>query len=141
MSDNNMNGKDFLLGAVVGGVIGAITALLLAPKPGEELRADIKDTVNTVSNKTQEIAGQVSDRSQSLAKNVSERSQGIAKNVSERSQVIAKNVGATTVELVDKAKELAGTVVTEVKGWKEARDEQKTANTTVANNEEVDTYK
>ena len=49
MSDNNMNGKDFLLGAVVGGVIGAITALLLAPKPGDELRADIKDTVNTVT--------------------------------------------------------------------------------------------
>lgn len=140
MSDNNMNGKDFLLGAVVGGVIGAITALLLAPKPGEELRADIKDTVNTVSTKTQEIAGQVSDRSQSLAKNVSERSQVIAKNVSERSQVIAKNVGTHTTELVDKAKELAGTVVTEVKGWKEAHDEQKPANTETAN-EEVDTYK
>ncbi len=140
MSDNNMNGKDFLLGAVVGGVIGAITALLLAPKPGEELRSDIKDTVNTVSNRTQEIAGQVSDRSQSLAKNVSERSQVIAKNVSERSQVIAKNVSAQTSELVDKAKELAGTVVTEVKGWKEARDEQKPVQAEAAA-EEVDTYK
>ena len=42
MSDNNMNGKDFLLGAVVGGVIGAITALLLAPKPGDELRAILR---------------------------------------------------------------------------------------------------
>jgi gas vesicle protein len=113
MSDNNMNGKDFLLGAVVGGVIGAITALLLAPKPGDELRADIKDTVNTVAARTQEIAGQVSDRSQT-----------IAKNVSERSQIIAKNVGVHTSDLVEKAKELAGTVVTEVKGWKEARTDQ-----------------
>src|SRR5690554_2011859 len=129
MSDNNMNGKDFLLGAVVGGVIGAITALLLAPKPGEELRADIKDTVQTVSNKTQEIAGQVSERSQS-----------IAKNVSERGQVLAKNVGSHTTELVDKAKELAGTVVTEVKGWKEAREEQRSASPTAVN-EETETIK
>jgi gas vesicle protein len=129
MSDNNMNGKDFLLGAVVGGIIGAITALLVAPKPGEELRADIKDTVNTVSTKTQEIANQVSDRSQS-----------IAKNVSERSQVIAKNVGIHTTDLVDKAKELAGTLVTEVKGWKEARNEQKPANTTTSD-EETEAYK
>lgn len=111
MSDNNMNGKDFLLGAVVGGVIGAITALLLAPKPGEELRADIKDTVNTVTAKTQEIAGQVSDRS----------------------QIIAKNVGIHTSEIVDKAKELAGTVVTEVKGWKEARNEQNATNPNAGN--------
>jgi gas vesicle protein len=129
MSDNNMNGKDFLLGAVVGGVIGAITALLLAPKPGEELRADIKDTVNTVTSRTQELAGQVSDRSQS-----------IARNVSERSQVIAKNVGIHTSELVDKAKEIAGTVVTEVKGWKEARNEQKSTNPTTAD-EEIDILK
>lgn len=118
MSDNNMNGKDFLLGAVVGGIIGVITALLVAPKPGEELRAEIKDTVNTVSTRTQELASQVSDRSQT-----------IAKNVSERSQVIAKNVGVHTSELVDKAKELAGTVVTEVKGWKEARNEQNSTST------------
>ncbi|MEX1031666.1 MAG: YtxH domain-containing protein [Paenibacillaceae bacterium] len=124
MSDNNMNGKDFLLGAVVGGVIGAITALLLAPKPGEELRADIKDTVNTVTSRTQELAGQVSDRSQT-----------IARNVSERSQVIAKNLGIHTSELVDKAKEIAGTVVTEVKGWKDARNEQKSTNSTTADDE------
>jgi len=121
-----MNGKDFLLGAVVGGVIGAITALLLAPKPGDELRADIKDTVNTVSNRTQEIANQVTDKSQVIAKNVSERSQVLAKNVSERGQVIAKTVGSQTTEWVDKAKELAETVVTEVKGWKEARDGKQT---------------
>jgi gas vesicle protein len=110
MSDNNMNGKDFLLGAVVGGLLGAVTALLLAPKPGNELRADLKETATTVSSKTQEIAHQVS-----------ERSQEIAHQVGERGQALAKTVTAQTSELVDKAKELAGTVATEVKGWKEVR--------------------
>ena len=123
MSDNNMNGKDFLLGAVVGGIIGAVTALLLAPKPGSELRSDIRETVDTVSARTQEIASQVS-----------ERGQVIAKNVGERSQIIAKNVGAQTSEWVDKAKELAGTVVTEVKGWKGSLNQQ---TATSDNQEEV----
>ena len=101
MSDNNMNGKDFLLGAVVGGIIGAVTALLLAPKSGTELRADIRETAGTVTAKTQEIAQQVG----------------------EKSQAIARNVGAHTSEWVDKAKDIAGTVANEVKGWRDTRGE------------------
>lgn len=99
MSDNNMNGKDFLLGAVVGGIIGAVTALLLAPKPGSELRAELKETAGTVTARTQEIAQQVG----------------------ERSQAIARTVSAQTTEWVDKAKELAGSVASEVKNWRESR--------------------
>lgn len=88
-----MNSKDFLLGVVVGGIIGAATALLLAPKPGSELRGDIKETWHTVSSKTQELAHQVGERSQELARNVS----------------------AQTSELISKAKEVASTVADEVK--------------------------
>jgi len=33
--------KGFVVGAFIGGAVGAITALLLAPKSGEELRKDI----------------------------------------------------------------------------------------------------
>ena len=32
--DNGINTKDFLIGALVGGIVGAVTALLLAPKSG-----------------------------------------------------------------------------------------------------------
>jgi gas vesicle protein len=58
-SERNMakvKGKDFVVGAVVGGVLGAVTALLFAPKPGKELRADISDQVHTTYEKTQELA-------------------------------------------------------------------------------------
>lgn len=44
MLDNNSNYKSFLLGTLIGGAIGAVTALLLAPKSGRELRRDIVDT-------------------------------------------------------------------------------------------------
>lgn len=37
----NSYAKGFLLGALVGGAVGAITALLFAPKPGKDLRDEI----------------------------------------------------------------------------------------------------
>lgn len=64
----NMNGKDFLLGAITGAVIGAATALLLAPKSGRELREDISEQYSNVSQKTQELAGKAKE----LAGNVVE---------------------------------------------------------------------
>lgn len=77
MSNNNMNGKDFLLGAVVGGVIGAISALLLAPKKGKELREDIATQYHNVSEKTQELAGVVGRKGQEYA----EKAKEVASNV------------------------------------------------------------
>ena len=32
----------FLIGAVVGGLVGSTLALLMAPEPGEQLRADLR---------------------------------------------------------------------------------------------------
>jgi gas vesicle protein len=37
----------FLIGTLVGGVIGAVTALLFAPSSGEELRENIKTQADT----------------------------------------------------------------------------------------------
>jgi len=102
MSDNNMNGKDFLLGVVVGGIIGAATALLLAPKTGSELRADLRQTADALSSRTQELAHQIGDRSQQIARTVSTQ----------------------TSELMGRAKELASTMAEEVRSWRESRDVQ-----------------
>ncbi|WP_058303468.1 YtxH domain-containing protein [Gorillibacterium timonense] len=54
-------GKDFLVGAVVGGTLGAFSALLFAPKPGKELRSDIANQAKAVGEKSQEIAKTVSE--------------------------------------------------------------------------------
>lgn len=59
MKDGN---KNFLWGALIGSVVGSVTALLLAPKKGTELRKDIVDTTRQVSNKTQELASAASEQ-------------------------------------------------------------------------------
>jgi gas vesicle protein len=98
---NKIHGKDFFIGAVVGGVLGALTALVLAPKTGKELRSDISEQYDKISEKTVEIAG----------------------TVGTKTQEIAKTVSVQTGEIVDKAKEVAGVVVGEVKAWKDSRRE------------------
>lgn len=98
MSNHN-KGKDLLIGAVVGGVLGAVTALLFAPKSGRELRSDIAEHAQAVSEKTVQIASTISQRTQDAAKTVSTH----------------------TTDFVEKAKDTATTVVEHVRSWKESR--------------------
>ncbi len=56
MEDNNSSySKGFLIGAVVGGAVGAVVALLFAPKSGRELRRDIADRTEEVVDKAQQM--------------------------------------------------------------------------------------
>ncbi|RKN85419.1 YtxH domain-containing protein [Paenibacillus ginsengarvi] len=101
MSEHSGRGKDFLLGAIVGGVLGAVTALLLAPKSGKELRADLSEQAHLIGEKTHELA----------------------ETVGGKTQVIAKQVSEHTGEWMQKAKEVVDSVSEEVKAWKDARKE------------------
>jgi gas vesicle protein len=78
MSDTT---KHVLTGIVVGGLIGATAMMLLAPRSGEEMRAEIKDkaldlrdrttegvkdTVSQVVSKASHLRGGIKDKSQDL---------------------------------------------------------------------------
>ena len=58
-SDNISTRLTYLL---IGGGIGAILALLFAPKSGHELRGDIKDATRKGIDRSREAAQQLSDR-------------------------------------------------------------------------------
>ena len=73
--------KHILTGIVVGGLIGATAMMLLAPRSGEEMRAEIKDkamdlrdrttetvkdTVSQVASKAGHIKGGIRGKSQDL---------------------------------------------------------------------------
>jgi gas vesicle protein len=46
----------FLIGVVVGGLVGSTIALLLAPEPGEELRTQIRDRGQSFFNEVRHAA-------------------------------------------------------------------------------------
>ncbi len=59
MERNNNSAQTFIIGAVVGGAIGAALALLYAPKKGTELREDIASKVGDLSGRFRSAVGNV----------------------------------------------------------------------------------
>ncbi|MBN1220022.1 MAG: YtxH domain-containing protein [Anaerolineae bacterium] len=53
MSDRN-GGAEFFAGLVIGGLVGATLALLLAPQSGEETRAQIRDKSLEIKGRAEE---------------------------------------------------------------------------------------
>lgn len=75
--------KHILTGIVVGGLIGATAMLLLAPRTGEEMRAEIKDKAMDFRDRTSEsvkdTVSQVVSRAGDLKGGLRGRSQDIKK--------------------------------------------------------------
>ena len=56
---NSDNGGGFVLGLFIGGVIGALAGLLLAPKSGSETRADLVEMGDTWRTRADEMAAEM----------------------------------------------------------------------------------
>lgn len=71
--------KSVLKGILVGGVIGAATALLFAPRSGEETRAEIRDKAIGLRDRTTETVkdtvSQAKSRANELKDNVWEKAE------------------------------------------------------------------
>ncbi|WP_055108733.1 YtxH domain-containing protein [Paenibacillus ihumii] len=73
--------KEWIWGAAIGAIVGSVTALLLAPKPGKELRKDIADGARQVGEKTGEIASKVSEQGVHLAGIVKETAGSLIQDI------------------------------------------------------------
>lgn len=80
---NQMNTKDFMIGTLVGALLGAAAALLLSPKSGAELRADLAEGYQNASKKTQKVAKNVGEQSEYLITKVKETVDSIKNDIQE----------------------------------------------------------
>jgi gas vesicle protein len=92
MADDNRGlTKGLLIGFLAGGVVGALAALLYAPKSGKELRADIKrkandiaegasDYIQTARTKSVEIVNEGKERSDQLIAETKEKAEHLLGN-------------------------------------------------------------
>ncbi|WP_026563280.1 YtxH domain-containing protein [Bacillus sp. UNC41MFS5] len=74
---NEGSSNSFLLGAIIGGVVGAATALFLAPKSGKDLRNTFSNQAGSIIDKTSTIRENVMSKSNELVSKSSSLSQGI----------------------------------------------------------------
>jgi len=72
MADNSGDLGSFLAGFVIGGLIGAGVALLMAPQSGEETRALIADKSIELRDRAVETAGEVQSQAGDFASQTAE---------------------------------------------------------------------
>lgn len=82
MTQNN-NDRSFWIGAIVGGVVGGLTALLLAPKAGRELRQDLAEGAKQATEKTQQIAHQLGEKTTDFVGAAREKKNGMKRSFQE----------------------------------------------------------
>src|SRR4051812_15778421 len=91
-TENHMNIKDFFMGALVGGLVGSLAALLLAPKSGKHLRGDLNNQAYVVREKTDQIRESAMIKGSELTSAVKDKTTVISKKVAEQSADIVKKV-------------------------------------------------
>lgn len=107
----------FLLGAIVGGVIGAAAALFLAPKTGKEMRDDFSTQAVQLKDKGIEISTIAKDKATeygAVAKDKATEFSSIAKDkateftstAKEKTEVVTKTIQEQSEQLVDKVKSI-----------------------------------
>ena len=102
MSDRDEFGA-FLVGFIVGGLSGAVVALLFAPQSGEETRALIKDKSIELRDKAQISAEEAIARAEAAAAEARARADDLARQLRDRGQGVVEDVrerGKTAVDAV-----------------------------------------
>jgi len=103
---------------LIGGGIGAVLALLFAPKSGHELRGDIADATKKGIDRSREAAQQLGDRAGEYYEATRGRASEIYSQAAERVGEVAQNAR-------DAASRQGGTLTAAIDAGKKAYQEEK----------------
>ncbi|MFC0474022.1 YtxH domain-containing protein [Robertmurraya beringensis] len=84
--------KEFLMGAIIGGLVGAATALFLAPKSGKEMRTELNTQAESLKGKTSQLYDVAKTKSTELAEVAKVKSSSIGQAVSKQSNDMMSKV-------------------------------------------------
>jgi gas vesicle protein len=100
--DNN-RGFEFLTGFVLGGIVGAATALLLAPASGEETRDQIRARSGELKNRGEALGDEAKMQMHKVTKEGHKR----VSDVQERAGLALEEQKERVVEAIDAGKQAA----------------------------------
>lgn len=92
----NSNGKDFIVGSLIGGLVGAATALLLAPKSGKEMRNNLGQQASMMKERTGKITNDALEKGSEFASVAKDKTSSLSQVVTEQSSQIMDKVRSIT---------------------------------------------
>ena len=98
---------DKLTYLLVGGSIGALVALLFAPKAGQELRGDIADVTRKGYDKTLETAQQLKEQSGTYYQQIKGQAGGVYNTAADRLKGVSQQTGNDLEKTANKALDTA----------------------------------
>ncbi len=119
MADEN-NGGDKLVYFLIGAGIGAVTALLFAPKPGSELRADLADATKRSLDQARDSTRELNERAAELYQTSVERANDLAARSREAVTDLNARSRDTVNELTERGKELVNRQKSQIQAALEA---------------------
>jgi gas vesicle protein len=129
MADNNGTTKGFIFGLLAGGAIGAILALLYAPKSGRELRADIKSKTDELMGSAEEVFESVKGKLPEVSMEAKKRSQQIisdaktkADSLLQDADRVLNNVKQRSSSIVEEGIKVKEAVKAGMDAFKQERD-------------------
>lgn len=116
MSDSNEYAKGMMLGTIVGGAIGALTALLLAPKSGREFRQDIADTSNQIYGRASDYVGNLENQVGTAVNTTVNEGKVRAQNIINSARKQAEDLLANAEHVLKDAKVKTGDAKEQIQG-------------------------
>jgi gas vesicle protein len=107
MSQDNGYVKGLFIGLLTGGAIGAIVALLYAPKSGKELRQDIRVKTDEYYDETEKFIADAKVKAKDLMNDGKKRSEQLISSAKAKSEELLKNAERIFAE----AKSKTGAIV------------------------------
>ncbi len=105
--ENDKTGSDskgFVLGAVIGGVVGAATALMLAPKSGKELRVDLNEGAKSLGEKTEKLRQTATEKTSQLKQTAMEKGSTLAETAKSKTSTLTETVSKQSANLMETVK-------------------------------------
>lgn len=100
MADRN-GVSEFFVGLVIGGLVGAAIALLLAPQSGEKTRTQIRDTSLELKNRASEIITEAREKAEATIAEARRRAEEITTEARKRAEEIVAEASKKAEEQLD----------------------------------------
>jgi gas vesicle protein len=117
---NENNGSDKLVYFLIGAGIGAVTALLFAPKAGSELRADLADATKRGLDQARDTTRELNERANELYQTGVERASDLAARSREAVNELNTRSRETVSEITERGKELVNRQKSQIQAALEA---------------------
>ena len=109
MSEENGYVKGLFIGLLAGSVVGAIVALLYAPKSGKELRMDIKNKTDEYYDETEKFIADAKVKANDMMNEGKKRSEQLIANAKSKSEELLKNAERIFTEAKSKTGSMVST--------------------------------